>query len=468
MMHFNSILQALEEERLVPFIGSGFSKECNFPDWKELVEPIAKELKIPLVDNTDYSLVFQYYQDKYNNRNKLNSLIADELNSFSLDLQNHKLLADLPVSEIWTTNYDKSIETYFNNSGRKISVKKSVADLSTSLKKVDCTLYKMHGDLCNPNECVLTKDDYERYFDTHEPFINILKHTLIEKTVLFIGYSLNDPDFQSVLSGIRKYYTNNFSTHYWVIKKESDPIKRNTQELFEKNLLNYGVKTIAIDDYSEITKLLNDLLKQSKKRNVFISGASIDSKDESENKSRRDFIRSLALELIKRDYTIFNGFGLNVGASVIEGAYSEIYSKTLYNDSRERIKIYPFWQQTNETDDSKRKAFQTKYRNEMLHQVGVAIFIYGTKYDSGKTVLSSGMKEEFEIAKNKGIFLIPVCCTGGMAAELWNTIYADLNLYSYNTSELKDCFEKLKSLKPKANKDELIEVIFTIMQKIQS
>lgn len=124
MMHFNSILQALEEERLVPFIGSGFSKECNFPDWKELVEPIAKELKIPLVDNTDYSIVFQYYQDKYNNRNKLNSLIADKLNSFSPDLQNHKLLADLPVSEIWTTNYDKSIETYFNNSGRKICVKK--------------------------------------------------------------------------------------------------------------------------------------------------------------------------------------------------------------------------------------------------------------------------------------------------------------------------------------------------------
>lgn len=467
MMHFNSILQALEEERLVPFIGSGFSKECNFPDWKELAEPIARELKIPLVDNIDYSLVFQYYQDKYNNRNKLNSLIADEFNSFSPDLQNHKLLADLPVSEIWTTNYDKSIETYFINSGRKISVKKSVADLSISLTNVDCTLYKMHGDLCNPNECVLTKDDYERYFDTHEPFINILKHTLIEKTVLFIGYSLNDPDFQSVLSGIRKYYTNNFSTHYWVLKKEYDPIKRNTQELFEKNLLNYGVETIEIDDYSEITKLLNDLLKQSKKRNVFISGASIDSKDENENKNRRDFIRSLTLELIKRDYNIFNGFGLNVGASVIEGAYSEIYSKSLYNDSRERIKIYPFWQQTNETYDSKRKAFQTKYRNEMLHQVGVAIFIYGTKDDTGKTVLSSGMKEEFEIAKNKGIFLIPVYSTGGMAAKLWKTMYADLSFYNYNTSELKACFEKLKFLNPKDNKDELIEVIFTIMQNFQ-
>ena len=83
----------------------------------------------------------------------------------------------------------------------------------------------MHGDLSNPNNCVLTKDDYERYFTTHEPFVDILKHTLIEKTILFVGYSLNDPDFQSVLSGIRKYYTNNASTHYWITKQETDSVK---------------------------------------------------------------------------------------------------------------------------------------------------------------------------------------------------------------------------------------------------
>ena len=34
MKHFDSLLQALQENRLVPFIGSGFSKEFNFPDWK--------------------------------------------------------------------------------------------------------------------------------------------------------------------------------------------------------------------------------------------------------------------------------------------------------------------------------------------------------------------------------------------------------------------------------------------------
>lgn len=463
MKHFDSLLQALQENRLVPFIGSGFSKEFNFPDWKELAEPIAKELDFPLEDNTDYSVVFQYYKDKCKNRNKLNNIIADKFYDFPSDKENHILLAELPVSEIWTTNYDKTIENYFTKNKRKISVKKSVADLSITLTNIDCTLYKMHGDLCNPNDCVITKDDYERYFDTHEPFVNILKHTLIEKTVLFIGYSLNDPDFQSVLSGIRKYYANNFSTHYWITKQETDPVKRNKQILFEKNLLNYGIETIVINDYLEITGLLRNLLVHSKKHNVFISGAAVDSKDDDENRIRRDFIRTLSSELIKRNYNIYNGFGLNVGSSVIEGAYSEIYTNSLYNDSRERIKLYPFWQQSTETDEARRNEFKTQYRNEMLKQVGIAIFIYGTKLEAGNEVLSNGMEEEFHVANSKKIFLIPVCSTGGISEKLWEKIHSNLDLYGYTTPELKSSFEKLKNLNPGNNKNELLDVLFKIM-----
>ncbi len=464
MKQFESLLQALQENRLVPFIGSGFSKEFNFPDWKELAEPIANELEFPLEDNTDYSVVFQYYQDKCKNRNKLNSLIADKFYDFPSDKENHKFLAELPVSEIWTTNYDKTIETYFTKNKRKIAVKKSVADLSITLTNIDCTLYKMHGDLCNPNDCVLTKDDYEHYFDTHEPFVDILKHTLIEKNVLFIGYSLNDPDFQSVLSGIRKCYANNFSVHYWITKRETDSVKRNKQMLFEKNLLNYGIETIEIKDYPEITELLRNFLVYSKKNNVFISGAAVDSKED-ENRIRRDFIRTLSSELIKRNYTIFNGFGLNVGSSVIEGAYSEIYSNSLYSNSRERIKLYPFWQKNAETDEAKQNEFKTQYRNEMLKQVGIAIFIYGSKLEAGDKVLSNGMEEEFDIANSKKIFLIPVCSTGGMSEKLWKKILSNLDLYGYTTPELKSSFAQLKVLNPKDNKIELIDVIFDIIAK---
>jgi len=462
MEHFDSLLSALKENKLVLFIGSGFSKECNFPDWKELAEPIADELSIDIDENTDYSLIFQYYQDKYKNRNKLNSLLCNTFYSIPENLVNHKLLAELPVSEIWTTNFDKSIEIYFMKANRKVAIKKNVADLSITLSNVDCTIYKMHGDLCNPTNCILTKDDYEKYADSHEPFIATLKRTLIEKTVLFIGYSLNDPDFNSVLSSIRKYYDNNFSTHYWITRKESDAKKRTQQELFEKNLLNYGIETIEINDFSEITNLLKNLIIQNNRNNVFISGASVKYEDENENIIRYDFVKTLSNELIKRKYNIFNGYGVEIGSAVVEGAYSEIYSKNLYFDSRERIKLYPFYQKKN--DKKSYEEFKKTYRNEMLRQVRIAIFVYGTKIENGTTVDSLGMKEEFNIAKEKGIFLVPVGSTGGMSEKLWDKIHSDMDSYGYKTDNLKSCFEKLKTFSPKNNKDELIENIFELIE----
>lgn len=465
MMQLESLLQALKENRLVLFIGSGFSKECGFPDWKNLAKPIAKELNYPLDDNTDYSLVFQYYQDKYDNCNKLNALLKNTFSIAPKHLENHNLLAALPVAEIWTTNYDTSIERHFEDCGRIIDVKRNIHDLTIKASKADCSLYKMHGDVSVSTECVLTKDDYENYFHTHEPFTNVLKHTLMEKTVLFIGYSLNDPDLQTILSSIRRYYDKDFSTHYWITKIETEADKRIKQELFIKNLKNYGIEAIEIDDFSEITKLLKDLNFGIKRNNIFISGASAEA-DEAKIKVRNDFIRSLSSELIKRNYTIFNGFGLGVGSSVIEGAYSELYSGNLYKNSRERIKLYPFYQQNVDTDKSKRDAFKTVYRKEMLKQVGVAIFIYGTKLESGKIVNSSGMEEEFTIAKENKIRLIPVCSTGGMAEKLWKRVNAALDSFGYTTDELKDLFYKLKALKPEDKKDELIEVIFSIIGKL--
>lgn len=462
MRSIGVLLAALKQNRLVPFVGSGFSKECGFPDWQHLVEPIARDLNYPLDENTDYSVVFQYYQDKCQNRNKINGLLKNTFDSFSGNLENHKLLAELPVSEIWTTNYDKTIETCFYDIGRKIDVKKDIADLSNGLSNSDCTLYKMHGDLCVPNDCVLTKDDYEKYFHTHEPFVNILKHTLIEKTVLFIGYSLSDPDLQTILSGIRRYYDNNFPTHYWITKKENDCNKRIKQELFKKNLQNYGIETIEIDSYSEITKLFKDLIIGVKRNNVFISGSATEM-DADEEKVKNDFIRTLSSELIKSGYTIFNGFGLGVGSSVIEGAYSEIYSNSLFIDSRERIKLYPFYQQNSNTDEGKMNKFKTVYRNEMLRQVGMAIFLYGTKRKENSIVDSSGIEEEFNIAKENGIFLIPVCSTGGMSEKLWKRINTDLNSYGYDTADLKELFVKLRDLNPRDNKSSLIETVCNII-----
>ena len=54
---------------------------------------------------------------------------------------------------------------------------------------VGATLSKMHGDIEHPDKAVLSKDDYERYHDTHGPFVTALSGDLVEKTFLFLGFS---------------------------------------------------------------------------------------------------------------------------------------------------------------------------------------------------------------------------------------------------------------------------------------
>lgn len=460
---FDALFRAMQENKLVFFLGSGFSKECGFPNWKELAEPIAKELGLNLSDETDYSLIFQYYQDKYKNRNKLNRLLKDTFYSFSEDLQNHNLLADLSlygINEFWTTNYDKSIEYTFSKKGKKIDVKTKNADLSVILSDSDCTLYKMHGDLCAPEDCVLTKDDYENYEETHEPFINILRHTLVEKTIIFIGYSMHDPDFQSIVSTVRKYFKNNFSTHYWITRKEETTENLNKQRLFENNLQNYGIQTIELSEFSEITELLKNLILKNKMQTVFISGAFADK----DNVEKKTFISELSKRVIEQKLKIINGYGLGVGSSVVEGSYSEIYKNSAFVDSSKYIKIYPFFQSPKNTE--KRKSFMTKYRTEMISQIGVAIFVFGTKLDAdNKEILSNGMQEEFDIAYKNNDFLIPVGSTGGMSVELWKTVSSNLDPCGYDTDELKELFNKLNDISyDEKSRDDLLDVIFRIIE----
>lgn len=67
-----------------------------------------------------------------------------------------------------------------------------------------------------------------------------------------------------------------------------------------------------------------------------------------------------------------------------------------------------------------------RYREDMASYAGAAVFLFGNKLRDGNVVLSDGMLQEFEIAKEKGLALIPVGATGYMAGELWKQVMSDL------------------------------------------
>lgn len=85
----------------------------------------------------------------------------------------------------------------------------------------------------------------------------------------------------------------------------------------------------------------------------------------------------------------------------------------------------------------------TRYRENMIDRAGIALFLFGNKLSEGNVVFSNGMREEYTIAKDRGLFLMPVGATGYMAEELWEEVNASIQSDSSISDEIKVQFAKL-------------------------
>lgn len=61
----------------------------------------------------------------------------------------------------------------------------------------------------------------------------------------------------------------------------------------------------------------------------------------------------------------------------------------------------------------------------MLDHAGIAIFLFGNKLVDGQVIESNGMREEFEIARDKSVFIVPIGITGSISRSLWEEVVRD-------------------------------------------
>lgn len=66
------------------------------------------------------------------------------------------------------------------------------------------------------------------------------------------------------------------------------------------------------------------------------------------------------------------------------------------------------------------------YREEMISQCGIGIFISGNKVIDGNIINANGMIKEYEIAENNDLVNIPLKFTGGAAKELYEDNKCDV------------------------------------------
>lgn len=459
----------LAENNVAVFAGAGMSKCAGFVNWADLLRDIATELGLSVDKEHDLISLTQYHVNENRGKARINKKILEEFAQEAEATENHKILARLPIITFWTTNYDTLIEDSLKSANKVVDIKHQVKQLANTRPKRDVVIYKMHGDVHHAADAIITKEQYESYYKTHEPFVTSLSGDLISKTFLFIGFSFTDPNLDYVLSRLNIQFGENSRQHYCFIKKQSkgedddEIFKYNLrkQELMINDLMRYKIKTILIEEYSDITEILKEIERRFRKKTVFISGSAEEYGVWNRNEAQ-SFIHSLSRSIVSEGFRIVNGFGWGIGSAVINGALEAVYARPdRYSEDQLIMRPFPQF----ETGGKKLPDLWEEYRQRMISLAGIAVFIFGNKNDGkGNIIPANGVKREFEIAISQGLIPIPIAATGYITCEIFDEILKDPENIYEGMDWVIPIIKELASNKLSAA--EIIKKVITIIQTI--
>lgn len=428
----DSYVSAMHRGDAALFVGAGMSRASGFVDWKALLRGCAQEIGLDLDREHDLVAVAQYYLNRREgDRWKLNQVLRNEFGRPGTFTENHKIIGRLPISTIWTTNFDTLIEQALLAGGRSVDVKSRDMDIPNA-KKDEVTLYKMHGDIARPEEVVICKADYERYAEEHPVFQNALAGDLVNKTFLFLGFSFSDPHLNYMLGHLHVLLRGRTRPHFALLREvRADRSKgeeglriyeydRNKQDLMITELQRYRINTHLVQRFGDVTDILKAIEKRSYQKTVFVSGSANKYEATFDENRMRDLCMHLGELLIERGYRLVSGFGLNIGDSVIKGALLKLYEKKDVA-IEDHLVLRPF--PRNLPPEVSESQFNLSYRESMISKCGFAIFLSGT---SRSSVISAGVLQEYEVARSFGKIPIPVGATGFAARSLWNTMQPEI------------------------------------------
>jgi len=463
--HFKKrFLEALSDDTAAIFAGAGLSASSGHVNWRELLREVADEIGLDVNKEADLVAVAQYYRNEKGSRSRINQEIINQFTKDAEITENHKILSRLPIKHYWTTNYDTLIEESLRENNKKIDVKITSENLAINVPKRNVIVYKMHGDISQPENAVITKDDYESYNTNRQLFTTTLQGDLISKTFLFIGISFNDPNLDYILSRIRVLLGENTREHFAFFKKTKErdypSIKEYQyasikQELKLKDLKRYSIHAVLVDTYEQITEILSDIEKLNNLNSVFVSG-SAEAYGTWEQSEALNFMHNLAKALISNGKKIVSGYGYGVGNYIINGALSEIHASKFKNIN-EYLDLRPFPQMASQ--DINLENLWELYRKSMISCSGISIFLFGNKRKDKQIINADGVYREFKIAKEKHLFIIPVGSTGFTAKRIFDEIKSDIDKYSYLKKHLGDLEKGNKS-------KDMIKCIMKIIEEI--
>jgi hypothetical protein len=250
----NNLIEEIAYRRCVIFVGAGISATAQNDEgispkkWGEFIKDAIKLINRPSQDKLDF---ISKMLDQQNYLLALQA-IADSCDpgayaGFLRDAYSrpryrasptHQFIKDIDSKIVITTNFDRIYENLCNEyvSANYFETSKII----TNMKSSENLIIKAHGTIDDVDNLVFTQKQYYNAKLKHPVFYNILSALFLTNTVIFLGYSLNDPDINLILE-LAANARSLSSPHYVVVKDGIDEeIKQHWTDCYNIFPLEYG------------------------------------------------------------------------------------------------------------------------------------------------------------------------------------------------------------------------------------
>jgi hypothetical protein len=236
----------IQAEECVLFIGSGLSSGAGLPSWQRLIERLLQELPAEVQDTyrprpdevsevskaspwrkltfDDFLDIASWHrlawraraeggpaaQEMHSHYAHIRALFSDDATAALHPTLSHYLLMSMPWRHIVTTNYDTLIERTLEAQRAPIQLIATDDQIPSAGRRGVTTVVKFHGHASNPGESaqaqdqgiVLTRDEYEGFFEANPAKAMLLEGLLLNHHFLFYGYSLSDQDLRLIYNRV--------------------------------------------------------------------------------------------------------------------------------------------------------------------------------------------------------------------------------------------------------------------------
>lgn len=234
------LIQAIAQNRVILFAGSGLSATANAPLWARVAEDLIQLAEEQgLVDKTqsaelrqerDLRIVADHLLEKFAAPDRAR-FFRDKFSSVAVG-PIHKILSDLGIRRIITTNWDCMAEAIIepfaiqhdpskpwqNRWTTSFTQSKHDSALIDAARKgdIDTWVFHVHGVYYRPETIVWESSKFTDFLENHYSS-TFLAEMLRDNVILYLGYSMEDSDFQQITETIARRQKGSLERHYAVM-----------------------------------------------------------------------------------------------------------------------------------------------------------------------------------------------------------------------------------------------------------